>query len=285
MRLARLPRILLYLLPFTIIPAVAQALPPVTIVINGTTVPSGNCTDTGITTTCNIAGNYGNVTVTSYPSGMTAQVIAVDDALLPVLKLVNAKFSTTANALTVPVTFSVTPTAGRNGPKMRRKASGWLGRVESTSSPYTSSTNRGQFIVDGVVTSTSMTPNAESIDGIASGGDTAGSSKVVAGLAWPYGEIKLTTFTKNETMGSLTGSRTLKGEFSFYLPVANDFLRLTEVTVESINPADDSDLSSVGYTDIWDDDTGRCKCKGNNCKDKVSCTGKDCPKKNEKNPK
>ena len=165
MRLSILLRVVLCMLPCMIAPAVAQAL-PVTIVINGTTVPSSDCTVSEITTTCNIADTYGNVIVTSYPSGTTAQVIAVDDANLPVLKLVNAKFTTTADALNVPVTFSVTPTAGRSGPKMHRVASGWLGRVEGVSAPYTSSTNRGQFIVDGVVISTSMTPNAESIDGI-----------------------------------------------------------------------------------------------------------------------
>ena len=275
MRLSRLLKVMLCLFPFIIAPAVAQAL-PVTIVINGTTVPSSDCTVSGITTTCNIADTYGNVIVTSYPSGTTAQVIAVDDANLPVLKLVNAKFTTTANALTVPVTFSVTPTAGRTGPKMRRVASGWLGRVEGVSAPYNSSTNRGQFIVDGVVISTSMTPNAESIDGIASGGDTGGSSKVVLGTAWAYGEIKASTFTKNEIMGSLTGSRILKGEFTFYVPLANDYLRLTEVKVETLTPGiEGSDSASVGYTDIWDADTGRCKCKGIKCL--LTCVGDDCP--------
>jgi hypothetical protein len=269
MRLPILLRVLLCMLPFMIAPAVAQAL-PVTIVINGTTVPSGNCTVTGITTTCNINGTYGNVVVTGWPSG-NAQVLAVDDATLPVLRLVNAKFKATANAVNGSVTFSVTPTAGINGPKMRRVAGGWLVRVENTTAPYTSPTNRGQFIVDGVVISTSMTPNAESIDGIASGGDKAGSSKVVFGTAWAYGEINATTFTKNETMGSLTGSRTLKGEFTFYLPLANDYLRLTEVKVETLSPGTtDPDLASLGYTDIWDGDTGRCKKKR-------PCPGPDCP--------
>lgn len=283
MRLSRLLRVVLCMLPLVIAPAVAQAL-PVSIQINGITVPSSDCTVSGITTTCNIANTYGNVIVTSYPSGTTAQVIAVDDATLPVLQLVNAKFTTTANALNVPVTFSVTPTAGRNGPKMQRVASGWLGRVEGVSAPWTSSTNRGQFIVDGVVISTSMTPNAESIDGIASGGDTAGSSKVVLSTGWAYGEIKATTFTKTETLGSLTGSRILKGEFTFYLPLANDYLRLTEVKVETLTPGvEDTAPASVGYTDIWDEDTGRCKCKGKPCK--VMCTGRDCPKKHDRNPK
>ena len=273
MRTSKLLRVVLCMLPFVIAPAVAQAL-PVSIQINGIAVPSTDCTVTGNTTTCNIADTYGNVIVTNLP-GTTAQVIAVDDATLPVLKLVNAKFMTTANALTVPVIFSVTPTAGITGPKMQRVASGWLGRVETVSAPYNSPTNRGQFIVDGVVISTSMTPNAESIDGISSGGDTSGSSKVVLNTAWAYGEIKATTFTKTETMGSLTGSRILKGEFTFYLPLANDFLRLTEVKVVTLNPAaGDSDVSSVGYTDIWDNDTARCKDK--ECK--KLCPGKKCPK-------
>ena len=235
MRLSRLLKVMLCLFPFIIAPAVAQAL-PVTIVINGTTVPSSDCTVSGNTTTCTIAGTYGNVIVTSYPSGTTAQVVAVDDATLPVLKLVNAKFKATAPAVNGSVTFSVTPSAGRNGPKMQRVASGWLVRVENSQAPYTSPTNRGQFTVDGVVISTSMTPNAESIDGIASGGDTGGSSKVVLSTAWAAGEIKAGTFTKTETMGSLTGSRTLKGEFTFYLPVTNDYLRLTGVNVETKNP-------------------------------------------------
>jgi len=276
MRLSRLLKVVLCMLPFMIAPAVAQAL-PVNIQINGIAVPGSDCTVAGITTTCNIADTYGNVIVTSFPNGTTAQVIAVDDATLPVLKLVNAKFTTTANALNVPVTFSVTPTAGRSGPKMQRVASGWLGRVETVSAPYNSSTNRGQFIVDGVVISTSMTPNAESIDGISSGGDTAGSSKVVLSTAWSYGEIKATTFTKTETMNTppsaLTGSRILKGEFTFYLPLANDYLRLTEVKVETLNPGvEDTPPASIGYTDIWDDDTGRCK------NPKTLCPGVACPK-------
>jgi hypothetical protein len=281
MRGSKLLKVVLCILPFIIAPAGAQAL-TVNIQINGIAVPQSDCTVTGNTTTCNIADTYGNVVVTSLPS-TTAQVIAVDDATLPVLKLVNAKFTTQANALNVPVTFSVTPTAGRNGPKMQRVASGWLGRVENVSAPYNSPTNRGQFIVDGVVINTSMTPNNESIDGIASGGDTAGSSKVVLSSVWSYGQISATNFTKTETMGTMSGSRILKGEFTFYLPLANDFLKLTEVKVVTLSPgADDTDAASVGYTDIWDEDTGRCKCKGNDCK--IKCAGKDCPKVFHKNP-
>jgi len=235
---------------------------PVSIVINGIAVPGANCSTSGNTTTCLIAGTYGNVEVTSHPSGTTAKVVAVYDATLPVLQLLNAKFRATANAVNGSVTFEATSMAGRNGPKMQRVAGGWLGRIEGTSAPYTSPTNRGQFIVDGVVISSSTTPNAESIDGISSGGDTSGSSKVVLSTAWAAGEIKDTTFTKTETMGSLNGSRTLKGEFTFYLPLTNDYLRLTKVNVETKDPfRREDDPALLGYTDLWDDDTGRCKHK------------------------
>lgn len=239
----------------------------IVIVINGTTVSNANCATNGQTTTCNINGTYGNVQVTGYPGG-TAQVVAIEGTL-PLIKLVNAKFRATANAVNGSVTFSGTSAAGTSK-KMKRVASGWLVRVENTTAPYTSPTNRGQFIVDGVVNSASMNPNTESIDGISNGGDTSGSSKVVLSTAWTHGDINATTFTKNETMGTLTGSRTLKGEFTFYLPLTNDYLRLTNVNVETLIPARPEDEGSTqdpieepisGYTDMWDDDTGRCKDK------------------------
>jgi hypothetical protein len=205
----------------------------IVIVINGTTVSNANCTTNGQTTTCNINGTYGNVQVTGYPSG-TAQVVATEGTL-PLIKLINAKFRATANAVNGSVTFSGTSTAGTSK-KMKRVASGWLVRVENTAAPYTSPTNRGQFNVDGVVNSASMTPTAESIDGIANGGDTSGQPKTVMNQAWVQGDINATTFIKTETMVTLTGSRTLKGEFTFYLPLTNDYLRLTNVTVETLTP-------------------------------------------------
>ncbi len=216
----------------------------VTIAINGINVPANPITT-------NIAGTYGNVRVIN--NGGTAQV-SFTESTLPTLKLVNAKFLALANGVNASVTFSATSSQGRGQPKMRRTAQGWLVRVENVSAPYTSSTNRGQFIVDGVVISPSMSPNAESIDGLSLGGDTAGSAKVVLAQPFAYGEINLATFTKNENMTSLSGSRTLKGEFSFYLPVINDFLRLTEVKVQTLNPdrggLRQSELSSMGYIDI-----------------------------------
>lgn len=273
MRVSRFSRVAVCLLPILMAPGVAHAI-AVTIQINGTTVSSANCTTSGNTTTCSIAGTYGNVEVSDYPTGSPAQVIAVDDISLPLLKLVNSKFRATANATNGSVTFSATPSQGNNGPKMQRTASGWLVRVENSTAPYTSPTNKGQFIVDGVVISGS---NSESIDGIYPGGDTAGSSKTVLSSPWAYGEIKATNFTKSETMGSLNGTRTLKGEFTFYLPLANDYLRLTEVAVVTQNAGGDTDPASVGYTDMWDGDTGRCKCKDKkDCFDRL-CPGPDCP--------
>ena len=278
MRLLKKWRILLYALPLLIVPATAQAV-TVNIQINGDTVPAARCTTSGNTTTCDISGTWGGtVDVTGYPSGTPQVVFNEDNQNLPLLKLINAKFNARVAGLNGSVTFSVTPTAGRSSPKMVRAASGWLARTEGTTAAYVSPTNRGQFIVDGVVTSSSMTPNAESIDGISSGGDTAGSSKVVLSSAWAYGEIKETLFTKTEIMGSLSGSRTLKGEFTYYLPLQNDYLRLTQVKVETLDPAgpDVTDAASVGYTDVWDDDTGKCKCKGKDCMTRL-CPGPDCP--------
>ncbi|HLZ35184.1 MAG TPA: hypothetical protein VKP13_14305, partial [Nitrospira sp.] len=62
MRLLKLWEVPLCLLPLVIAPAGAQAL-AVNIQINGTTVPSGNCSTVGNTTTCNIEGTYGSVQV------------------------------------------------------------------------------------------------------------------------------------------------------------------------------------------------------------------------------
>lgn len=286
MRVSILLSVVLCLLPFVIAPAVAQAV-AVSIQINGTPVSSANCTTSGITTTCTIAGTYGNVEVTGDPSGAIAQVEAVDSATLPLIRLINAKFRATANAVNGSVTFSA-PTGGRVGPKMIRKANGWLVRTETPPklAPYTSPTNKGQFIVDGVVDSASMIPTPESIDAITKGGDTSGSSKVVLSTNFAHGEINGTVFTKSETMntpggGTLSGSRTLKGEFTFYLPVMNDYLRLSTVEVVTVNPAsDESDVSFAGYTDMWDGDTARCKpkkiCPGPACP-KI-CPGPACPK-------
>lgn len=225
----------------------------VTIVINGTTVSSGNCTTSGNTTTCTIAGTYGNVTVTN--QGGTAQVVFVDSATLPVLRLVNARFLALANAVNGSVTFSATSTQGIPGPRMVRQADGWLVRVDNVSAPYSGPANRGRFNVDGVVTSTSMNP--ESIDTIPAGGDTAGSTKIVMTPAYVSGEINANVFKKEEVMSSLSsGPRTLKGEFTFYLPLSNDFLKLTEVKVETLNPVGplgQSAYSLQGYVDMWVD--------------------------------
>ena len=238
---------------------VAEAL-VVNININGTTIPQSNCTTTGNPpiTTCTIAGAYGNVMVEAPPAGGTPRVEAIDDPNLPALKLRDAKFrAININSVDGSVTISAT-FSGRNGPRMVRSASGWLARTEAQKAAYSSPTNHGQFVVEGQVASASLPHTPETVDNIIDGGDMPGSKKDVNGIPWAYGNIDSAIFTTNppELMQSLTGPRDLKVNFTFHLPIINDYLRLSEVKVETLDPGtgQNEPSSLSGYTDIMTED-------------------------------
>lgn len=294
MELSRLLKVTLCVVPLIGLPTVTHAI-DLHVEINGTTVPCASGA-----TICDISGTYPSsnaiIDVSGYDPGATPPTgssikptveLMGDGTSLPELKLKNAKFKATANAVNGSVTFWTTPSTGRDAPKMQRVADGWLGRAEGATAPYTSSTNRGTFTVDGLVSSSSITPVVESIDGIFNGGDTAGSSKVVLNTAWSFGKIDLNLFTKNEVMGNLQGARDLKGEFTFYLPVTNDYLRLTQVSIRTFNPGGkevDDAPPHAGYTDIVGPNTVPHKCPERPCITNPPCKGKKCLKPLEQHP-